>query len=336
MTRTGTGSARVIGWLGLGAIAGVALLESVLGIVGPHRAPKLADLRAAAQAVRAEISGRDVIAVAPTWIDPLVRSELGELMPIERLGRPDGRRYPHIFELGFRGARHADTRGLTPDFERSFGGFALRRYTQAAVEVSYDLVEHFLDAKVLQYPLNAPPPPSGPSGPAADLDGAMPLSAPCLFRGPQPTACPPPGPAGAYFCPLGRVERRTLEIAYQPRYGLSIVVGEGQVTELTWPSIPAAAWQGASLHLWLGLHDYHARKNAVGPAQVIVDLDGRQGVSSFVVTPAVGERELAHSVVALPPATGSTSNETTHRITLRISAASAAHHNVGVLAELRR
>lgn len=327
-----TSSARLLSGLGLGAIVVTALLETGLGIVGPRRAPQAADLQAVAGALRSEFSSRDLIAVAPSWIDPLVRSELGDLMPIPMLGRPDGRRYARIYEVGWRGARHEDSVGLTPDFERQFGGFSLRRYNQPVTEVSYDFVEHFLDASVLQYPLAH----GGVTGSAA-ANYAPPVStAPCLFQGPAPSACPPRGPAGAFVCPLGRVERRTLEIAYRPRFGLSVSLGEGQVTEVTWSNIPAAAWTPATLHLWLGLHDYHARKNASGPAHVVVDLDGGQVQRTFAVAPPQSERQLIHAEIALPTPTPDAKPEAPHRLSLRVSAASAAHHHLGVIAELRR
>lgn len=327
MTSPATGPTRILGLVGLAAVVGVALLEIALGLLGPRRAPKTVELQAAAAVLRSEIGQQDLIAVAPAWIDPLVRTELGDLMPTAMLGRPDGRRYPNIFELGFGGARHEDTHGLTTESERQFGGFVLRRYRQVAVEVSYDFVEHFLDASVLQY--------LPPASPSSALAGPPPESQPCLFQGPLPSACPPPGPAGAFVCPLGRVERRTLEIAYRPRYGLSISVGTGRVTELHFSNIPAAAWRGASLHLWLGLHDYHARKNASGPAEVLVELDGQVVPQPLLLTPTESERQLSH--IALPlPATSSTMADAPHSLRLRVSAESAPHHHVGLLAELRR
>lgn len=328
-----TSSARVASWLGFAAIVVVAVVETALGIAGPRRAPQTADLQAMAGALRSEFVRGDLIAVTPPWIDPLVRSELGDLMPIPMLGRPDGHRYGRIFEIGWRGARHEDTAGLSPEQEHRFGGFALRRFRQSAADVSYDFVEHFVDASVLQYPL-ASPRPLGAGG--GDLDVPPPVPAPCLFLGPPPSACPPHGAAGAFVCPLGRVERRTLEIAYRPRYGLAISVGEGQATELAWSNIPAAAWSRATLHLWLGLHDYHARKNAIGPVQVVIDLDGGQLQRTFTIGPAESERGLLHAELALPNSPAQAPSEAPHRLQLRVSAKSAPHHHLGFIAELRR
>lgn len=321
-------------------VVGVAAWETAMGVYHVRSAPKTPDLKALAELVRTERAEGDLITTAPAWIDPVVRSELGEHMPIAMLGRPDALRYSRIFEVSLRGARSEDTAGLVPDMQRSFGAYTLRRYHQHAVTATYDVVAQFADAKILQFVHD----PSRPlAAQSADSQSEAVLATPCFFQGPSPAACPPPrGPAGAFVCPQGRVERRTLEIAYRPRFGLAVSLGAGQVSQLVWDAIPDSAWQGATLHLWLGLHDYHARKNAVGPAQVVVDVDGGRAQQVITLEPQASETALAHVQIALPaePATVPTSagagEPIVHSLRLRVAATHAAHHHVGLIAELRR
>lgn len=330
------GGGRLLAVSALAAVLAVAGWETAAGMRSWLRTPQAADLRALSQAVRAELAPGDLIATAPAWIDPVVRGALGDVMPTPMLGRPDAGRYGRIFEIGLGTARSEDTQGLSPEREQPFGAYTLRRYRKPAATVTFDAVARLGEARILQLAWDPRGPLFGRSGDSG-LDG--PLATPCPYQGPPLAACPPPrGPAGAFVCPQGRVERRTLEIAYRPRYGLSVTAGAGQVTELAWDAIPDSAWQGATLHLWLGLHDYHARKNAVGPAQVAVDLDGGQVQQTVSVTPRESEGALAHITLALPAAGAKAAEPSarTHSLRLRVAAEHAAHHHVGLIAELRR
>ncbi len=65
-----------------GEVAGVLVIEKHDG-----------DVHALAVAVRAAHSPGELIAVAPAWLSPLVQRELGDLMPVEHLSRPDAKRF---------------------------------------------------------------------------------------------------------------------------------------------------------------------------------------------------------------------------------------------------
>jgi hypothetical protein len=95
---------------------------------------------AAAKAVRAEHQAGDLIVFAPRWIDPVGRLHLGDLIPIAMAARMDADRYGRIWELGIRGARAPETRGLRPVWHKSFGGVVVRRFERAPAEVVSDLV----------------------------------------------------------------------------------------------------------------------------------------------------------------------------------------------------
>src|SRR6185295_8226043 len=95
----------------------------------------------------AELQPGDLIAVAPSWAEPLGLEQLGDLMPVSMVGRGDGRAYRRIFELSLRGAHVADAAGLVAEQVRDFGPLRLSRYSQTPVVVAYDLIEHYLEAQ---------------------------------------------------------------------------------------------------------------------------------------------------------------------------------------------
>jgi hypothetical protein len=274
-------------------------------------------LRAACAVVRAEYRPGDLIVFSPPWLSPLGQRELGDLMPVTMLGRPDARRYARIWTVQFGSAGHgelaADILGLGAGFRREFGSLTLARYEQTPVTVTADLTAQLLSAQVAQ----------------AAVGGAAPApEVPCLWSGPVPMQKPQRGAAGAFRCPSATVERRVMEIDYRPRYGVVATLAQGQRTILEYTGIPDADWQGSRLLLWLGLHDYHARKTAVGPAQVVVDFD--HGAQRVPLTIEVAQGFVRHEL-ALPAA-----RLPTHTLRIEIWAASAANHFVGLHGELRR
>lgn len=296
----------------------VAVWEASSGLWRRSHTPGHADWVAAAAAVRAEFQPGDLIAIAPAWADPLGRAEFGDLMPPSMVGRPDGRRYRRIWELSVasRSAHAEDTAGLTAEWMRTFGGIQVSRYSQRPITVTFDLVEHFLEAHVGQRQL-----------PATSAEPT-----PCLWQGPMPSPSPPPGPAGAFRCPGSKVERRMLEIDYRPRFGLAVELEAGKQTTLSW-DIPDQDWQGGQLMLWLGLHDYYARKNAQGPADVVIDVD--DGQVRLPLQLEVG-RGLQRLVVAPPPAAAQGQPRQQHTVRIEVSARSAPNHVVGVMGQVER
>lgn len=300
-------------------VVAVAALET--GAALQPRGRLESDLRDACAAVRRDFQAGDLIAAAPAWTSQLVQRELGELMPAAMLGRADARRYRRIFTLTLEPAGAAalaeDIGGLRPAQTQKFGAVIVARYDQRPVTVTYDLTDKLLTAQVAQAPGVASavaPPPGG--------------EVPCLWSGALPTTPPARGAAGAFRCPSAAVERRVMEIDYRPRYGVVATVAQGQRTILEYPSISDADWQGGRLTLWLGLHDYHARKTAIGLAQVVVDLD--QGARRVALPVAVAQGFMRHEV-ELP-----SGSRPLHTIRIEVSAASPANHLVGLHGELRR
>lgn len=310
-------------WLsvGLGVLfVGVVLFELTSALLSTLRTPSWRHYQQAGALLRQSFVAGDLITSAPPFIDPLVREQVGDLMPIAMLGRPDAQRYPHLLEIALGAHQAKDTVGLTPDWQRRIGPLRVSRYSQRSLTVTYDLVEHFHDLALSQRLVTA---------------GSDALPTPCRWQGQPERACPSDLylPVGAYHCASGRIERRTLELAYAPRYGIAVELDADRETALRWENIPQSAWEGAQLHLWLALHDYYARKNARGPAVVQVDLDGGLLRKEVTLTPAEGEKRVEHLVLALPPAA---TDRPLHTIAISARADSAPHHIVGLQGALRR
>ena len=108
--------------------------------------PSDAAWHAAAERVRAGYRPGDLIVFAPAWVDPVGRSELGDLIPIEAAARMDAARYSRIWELAIRGARSPDTAGLAPVATTEDAGVVVRRYERAPAIVVGDVLDRLATA----------------------------------------------------------------------------------------------------------------------------------------------------------------------------------------------
>ena len=80
---------------------------------------------------------------------------------------------------------------------------------------------------------------------------------------------------GAFKCAGTRVEKRTLEIDYQPRLGILVPVDGALTTRLEFEHVP-----GGTLSGYTGIHDYYSRKSADGAVDFRVFADGREVASA--------------------------------------------------------
>jgi hypothetical protein len=108
--------------------------------------PDDAAWHAAAERVRAGFQRGDLIVFAPSWVDPVGRLHLGDLIPIEAAARMDAARYGRIWELAIRGARSPDTEGLAPAASDDAGGVTVRRYERAPAVVVADVLDQLPSA----------------------------------------------------------------------------------------------------------------------------------------------------------------------------------------------
>ena len=101
------------------------------------RVPADAEWRSAAAYVRANYLPGDGIVFAPSWVDPIGRMHLGDLVPVEEAARPDRSRQGRIWEVSIRGAEHPEARGRVAE-SRIFGRVRVRRIERRAATVLYD------------------------------------------------------------------------------------------------------------------------------------------------------------------------------------------------------
>jgi hypothetical protein len=134
-------------WLAV-AIAVFALIETANALIAPHRVASDADWAAAAAEVRAGFQPGDLIVFAPAWSDQVGRSHLGDLMPLDMVGRSDDAKYRRIWEVSIRGARAPETRPLNAVKRSEHGRVAVALYEKPATGVAYDFTRHFADARV--------------------------------------------------------------------------------------------------------------------------------------------------------------------------------------------
>ena len=152
MDRVGS---RLSGRVALGATAGVAalaILETLVALVAPWRAPTDADWSAVEAAVRQGFRPGNLIVAAPAWADPILRVHLGDLIPPATAARMDDARYPRLWEISQRGARSPEgTRGDVRA-DSTFGRLRVRLIERPAADVTYDFVAHTPDARVVVQP----------------------------------------------------------------------------------------------------------------------------------------------------------------------------------------
>jgi hypothetical protein len=137
-----------LGLAAAGAVALLAVVETVVAAVSPSLAPTDADWQAAAREVRSGFRAGDLIVAAPAWADPMMRVHLGDLVPVPVAGRMDDARYGRVWELSQRGAHAPEARRGTVALERRFGAVTVRRVERAAAEVTYDFVERWPEARL--------------------------------------------------------------------------------------------------------------------------------------------------------------------------------------------
>ena len=107
--------------LAAGAVVALAIVEALVALTAPLRAPKADDWAAVERDVRAGFRPGDLIVAAPAWADPIMRMHLGDLISIPTAGRMDGARFSRVWEIDQRGARAPETRDGRVVLERHHG-----------------------------------------------------------------------------------------------------------------------------------------------------------------------------------------------------------------------
>jgi hypothetical protein len=110
--------------------------------------PPDSDYRAAADFVRSQLRPRDLIASAPEYTDPLLRRELGDLMPLAMAGRSDDSAYERLWVLSIRDALPPEAPTGEPELARTFGRVRVLRYPLGRSPMLLDLVQALPSAEV--------------------------------------------------------------------------------------------------------------------------------------------------------------------------------------------
>ena len=222
----------------LGAAVAVSLLavvETTVALVAPSRAPTDADWSAAAAAVRIGFRPGDLIVAAPAWADPILRVQLGDLIPSEIAARMDDDRFARVWEVSQRGAQAAAATGGTITSDERFGRLRVRLIDRPAEIVTYDFVARWADAHVSR----------------RDALGAV---VNCTVAGDR-IVCPAPG--------NNSLHRQLVEVDQKLREALLTEPVAGAAVVMEFPAVPL----GRALVIATGLHDMWMRKAARGTVE---------------------------------------------------------------------
>lgn len=230
----------------------LALVEAGNALVAPLAAPPERDWTAAAAKVRAGFRPGDLIVAAPAWADPIMRLELGDLVPQAVAGRMDAARYGRIWEIAQRGARAPDTAGASVVESARFGALTIRRWEKPAAKVAFDFLAEWRQAAMFM----------------ARGDGG---EIPCAL-GADRFQC-----AGAALAP------ELLEIDTILRNGLATDPVEGATLVLEYKNVPLAS----EIVVAGGLHNVWLRKAGNGTVRLRVLVDGAE-LGSTAATNASG------------------------------------------------
>lgn len=126
-------------------IAGLAVFELVAHPLIRAATPSDDSWEAASDFVRARYEPTDRIVAAPSWIDPIVRHYLGDLLSLRMAAPSDLAGIGRVWEVGIRGAT---TRGEPPTLEEHFGRVRVRMWPLSTEELVYDFVENVEHAEV--------------------------------------------------------------------------------------------------------------------------------------------------------------------------------------------
>ena len=132
------------GWVWV-SVAGLAAFELAAHVWIIAQVPSDEAWRDAASFVRTRLTPTDRIVAAPSWADPFVRRELGDLMPLRAVAPPDDAGFDRVWELGIRGAT---SRLDPPTLEQELGPVVVRMWEVEAPTIVFDFVEHIARAGV--------------------------------------------------------------------------------------------------------------------------------------------------------------------------------------------
>jgi hypothetical protein len=223
------------------AVVVLALVETVNAVVAPLRAPDERDWKVASAAVRAGFRPGDLVVAAPAWADPVMRQQLGDLVPMPVAGRMDAARYARIWEISQRGARAAETAGGSLAQSSKHRGLTVKLWEKKAAQVTFDFLSEWRRAELSVV------------SPGGDT--------PCAVG------------ADRFVCMGGAsLKPELLEIDTTLRNGLALDPIERATLTMTYSSVPL----GRELAVAGGLHNVWLRKASDGKVHLRALVDGRE------------------------------------------------------------
>ncbi len=211
-------------------------------LAAPLRVPSDDDWRRAATDVRAQFRPGDLIVAAPGWADPLMRQQLGDLVPMPVAGRMDAARFGRIWQISQRGAQAPEVKGLRPAYRARHGALVISRFDRAAAQVAFDFVAEWKKGVLSRM----------------ERDGRV-VSCDVVGDGHR---CPGPG----------YVRPQILEIDTSPRFALHSEPVGGATLALEYDHVPL----GRELAVGAGLHNVWLRKGGTGTVKVRVLVNDRE------------------------------------------------------------
>lgn len=223
--------------------------------------PEAVDYVRAGAELRNRFQAGDVIAAAPPFIDPLLREQVGDLIPLSMAGRHDLSAYRRLWSLSIRGHQPPVVARLQPAWHASYGEVTLARYALPEPTAVLDLVETLPKARVERVTAGGP--------------------RSCPYREGVPDAGGRLGagtvaPSARFHCGAGRdgmvaaVVIEDLELA--PRYCVWHPALNGRTLRVRFPDVRLAD----ELVIYAGLYYEHERHGEHPPVTLRVRLDGEE------------------------------------------------------------
>lgn len=240
----------------------LAIVEVVGHVVVRARVVSDEDWARAAARVRRDVQPGDLVVVAPTWADPLLREHLGDVISLEDAGRSDLAQYRRLWALSIRGHRPAEAPPSAPELDEQIGPVRVLRWDLAPGGVLYDFTEHVREARVSMV--------------QGENEAPCPLRTEGRARG-GGLGAGPITPAERHVCDprrpwlwVGATVQDDLDL--MPRYCIYQHPAGREPIRATFDDVPL----GDELVLYGDIYYEHERDRAHGPVNVAVFVDGEQ------------------------------------------------------------
>jgi hypothetical protein len=240
----------------------LAVVEVVGHFVVRSRVVTREDWEVAAARVRAEHRAGDLVVVAPSWADPLLREHLGDLLTLEDAGRSDLAQYQRLWVLSIRGHRPTEAPPEPPSFDEQHGRVRVLRWDLTPDAVLYDFTEHVREARVtmVEGESESPCPWREEHRPRGGGLGAGPMTPAARHQ------CDPRRP----WLWVGTTVQDDLEL--QPRYCIWQHPAGPEPIRATFTDVPL----GERIVLYGDIYYEHERHRENGPLSVAVRVDGEE------------------------------------------------------------